>query len=493
MLCCLKVCKCTECTSGEQQSVRESIYGQWVDVLVDDQFPCLRDGSLAFCKAKRKQLWVPLIEKALAKLHGSYGALTSGTTQEGLAILTGFSCESYDFETLEMSEALSEEHDLLWARLLSSVEPGLLMGCSCGRRSMTEEEFSRVGLVRNHAYSILDVKFVQGERLIRLRNTWGKFSWTGNWCEYSECWNLVPENERNKLMTKGAADGLFWISFTDWLKYFNAVYICFVREGWHETRVRGVFPNGHSEKLTVSRLAIFDRSEVDLSLHQQSSRGHKTRDIVDLLLLVFDDRWRLVAHNNRKLRNHVTCSTILEPGYYTVYCLSFTQWQVKKPIEYTLACHSHHAIYMEDIDLPVENIAMALIQFALKKGVPAMCDSLGSMYTYTLNKGWSGQLTLAVNNNPVNFLHIKSDLTQSVNLVSTRGVCTIDVIPPRHRQIINISTQLETTASYSLRCKQSFLSSHIPQPGRWGASSTHTPNITPLTKSIHSPIPSHYF
>jgi len=55
------------------------------------------------------------------------------------------------------------------------------------------------------------------------------------------------------------------------------------------------------------------------------------------------------------------------------------------------------------------------------------------MYTYTLNKGWSGQLTLAVNNNPVNFLHIKSDLTQSVNLVSTRGVCTIDVIPPRHR------------------------------------------------------------
>jgi len=30
---------------------------------------------------------------------------------------------------------------------------------------------------------------------------------------------------------------------------------------------------------------------------------------------------------------------------------------------------------MEDIDLPVENIAMALIQFALKKGVPAMVCS----------------------------------------------------------------------------------------------------------------------
>lgn len=101
---------------------REGIYlvrlchnGLWKTITVDDSFPCSQYGTLLFTKARRKQLYIPLIEKGCAKLFQSYSNLISGQLEEGLQLLTGAPCDTIDLE--DQDETVDE--DILWAKLVS--------------------------------------------------------------------------------------------------------------------------------------------------------------------------------------------------------------------------------------------------------------------------------------------------------------------------------------------------------------------------------------
>eukprot|EP00201_Polytomella_parva_P019900 CAMPEP_0175045690 /NCGR_PEP_ID=MMETSP0052_2-20121109/4588_1 /TAXON_ID=51329 ORGANISM="Polytomella parva, Strain SAG 63-3" /NCGR_SAMPLE_ID=MMETSP0052_2 /ASSEMBLY_ACC=CAM_ASM_000194 /LENGTH=264 /DNA_ID=CAMNT_0016309299 /DNA_START=215 /DNA_END=1006 /DNA_ORIENTATION=+ len=66
-------------------------HGCWQQVNVDNFLPCLEDrGSLAFaCSGRVGELWPALVEKAYAKVHGSYFSLSRRSLHESLVDLTG--------------------------------------------------------------------------------------------------------------------------------------------------------------------------------------------------------------------------------------------------------------------------------------------------------------------------------------------------------------------------------------------------------------------
>ncbi|CAG7727607.1 unnamed protein product, partial [Allacma fusca] len=194
--------------------------GVWNTVIVDDLLPCDEYDRPIFAKTKGNQLWVCLLEKAHAKLYGSYHALKSGHAVEGLVSLTGFPSQTLQFE--HDSKAMDTKRlDVVWQTLLPCSKAGFLIGISCGRPEVSEDEYEKVGLVSNHVYSILQVRSISGLRLLQLRNPWGDHSWKGDWNKASRLWTpqllemLKPPKED---------DGTFWISFQDTVKYFSKHY-----------------------------------------------------------------------------------------------------------------------------------------------------------------------------------------------------------------------------------------------------------------------------
>lgn len=86
------------------------VNGVETPVIVDDFFPCYEESGKPQCASSEEgELWVMLLEKGWAKLHGSYARIEHGWSTHVSTHLTGLPSQPIDNR--------EENAEMIWKRL----------------------------------------------------------------------------------------------------------------------------------------------------------------------------------------------------------------------------------------------------------------------------------------------------------------------------------------------------------------------------------------
>lgn len=148
--------------------------GEWAYEVIDDYVPCCNDGLACGRTSVSEEVWIALIEKANAKIHGSYEAVQRSTELETFEDLTGGAVRKLDRREVASGK-----------EFLRSLKERQIVGClhmAARRRERRGEELP-CGLLSGHGYPISEPEASSNEDIsCRLENPWptGGFRSTGS-------------------------------------------------------------------------------------------------------------------------------------------------------------------------------------------------------------------------------------------------------------------------------------------------------------------------
>ncbi|CAF3716257.1 unnamed protein product [Adineta steineri] len=426
--------------------------GLWKTVLVDDCFPCTQYNQLAFTQAHQRQLYVPLIEKACAKLFGSYADIMGGQTEEGLQLLTGAPCDHID---LNPTKHIVED-EIIWAKLLSACESNLLIGASTGRSDVNEEEYAQNRISSNHAFSVLAAHSVSSIQMqfVLVRDPHGRSYYQ------DELLTAPILNRLNTIDRNSQSPGAFWISRPKFLRFFNSITISTYASDYYDVREVNRFTRSSAQSIPTYQFYLSKTSLVNISLlYHRPNRRIRNFHTQSFVLCNVDQglskdvgTHQAILCTNRGAFTHWIGS--LRSGYYVVIPFSTSFWNDDDTTvnDYTLVIHSKvHINVQVTLETPAL-LADCLIATALKNKRQLQKEKDYSYYTMAGEYDFA--MFVAENISSTDFLNIEVDLNDSIRVRNSRkSLSTFDCIPPRHRQIVFL---VEWTNQYGQNAKMDY-------------------------------------
>ena len=321
------------------------IDGQCENIILDDYFPVMKTPissniSLIFSRSNGPELWVILLEKAYAKIHGSYEKIEAGLCEEALRDLTGAPSEKLnDFNEKEAWDFMKNAYDNNYLMIVASEH---------------EKNESKKGIVSGHCYSVLDLKLVKlsdgTEKIVKLRNPWGHKEWTGDWSDESTKWT---EELRKQLEWEKKDDGVFWMNIKDFCGYYSEINVCQIHEDYVYSSMRYIFNEDYHKiigfKISQSCENVFlTISQIDKRKMDKTYSYSYLR----MILCKFDkNEVFLCEENTGKMRDLTINAKNLSTGTYVIFFELDTNIKNK-----TLTLSSYTSFSLDFKEIKVEKI-----------------------------------------------------------------------------------------------------------------------------------------
>ncbi|KAJ1999765.1 cysteine protease [Coemansia thaxteri] len=200
--------------------VKLFVNGLWRRVVIDDLLPAAEGGRLLCTYSDAGDIGPSLMEKAFLKVMGGYDFPGSNSSTD-LHVLTGWIPE----HVFVQDQAF--DADGMWTRMCEASRRGdVLVTIATGE--MSSDVAGALGLVPSHAYAVLDVREVCGQRLLKAKNPWSSQRWTGKFSHADrKGWTaeLMAQLAYDPATAEGNDSGMFWIDYESVCRRFDAVHL----------------------------------------------------------------------------------------------------------------------------------------------------------------------------------------------------------------------------------------------------------------------------
>lgn len=343
--------------------------GMWTEYCIDDYFPIKpppdpkkqpnivgqsagqnRDNPIAFSGPRINkglvELWVLLLEKAWAKKYQSYYDIQAGYTDEVLTDLTGAPCET-----------LSCKKETLWRKIVEADKANYILtaGCVGSIQSDDAEVYEKLGLLIEHAYSLISAKEINVNgatvRLLKVRNPWGHFEWNGDWSDSSGKWTSEAMQEVG--FVPNAEDGTFWICFEDFQRYFESCTICHVHDSYWTVAL--AMDQTKDEEFSVVELTATTQTTLYFMVCQIDERrfggieaGYQYAPVRLIVAKVNSDRsLEYVTGKMSAFSREAWVNVTIEPGTYLFYIEM--NWRSQVTDLFGVSVYSQHEVGIQDV------------------------------------------------------------------------------------------------------------------------------------------------